>query len=201
MLQHMNQALYGENVDAENGAEEEREESHEVPVVLLADAVVHPWAVMIVALDALVARGTVARARGTHDEAARTQMDRIYELHELQKVNVIWLGDEAGVTELRDEPENYREESESDTNVKLPLFQPHREQHQREHAVGNAECEEEGDWHLEGFFYFGEAGSEHKTAAGLLVIQVGPQFLAKFLVFDVGDEVERRLILLALDVP
>lgn len=61
-------------------------------MILDADAVVEPWAVMVVALDALVANRTVPATGRPHDHTVRAYLDRVDQLHELEKVEILdWL--------------------------------------------------------------------------------------------------------------
>lgn len=55
-------------------------------MVVGADAVVDPWAMMIISLDAPVANTAMPGPGGSHDLAFRTELQRIYHFHQCLKV-------------------------------------------------------------------------------------------------------------------
>ena len=64
-----------------DGKEERSQEYHEIAVILLPNTVVHPGAVMVVPLDAVVAGGAVARPGSSNNQALGTKVDRVDHLH------------------------------------------------------------------------------------------------------------------------
>ena len=53
------------------------------------NAVIYPWAMVIVPFDAHIADATVARSRSSHDLAIRTELDWVDELEQILKRDIL----------------------------------------------------------------------------------------------------------------
>ena len=104
-------------------------------MVLDADTVVDPGAVVVEALDALVADGTVARARRPNDLAVRTQLHRVYKLQQVDKTDLFWLFDEAWVRKDTAKPEDNSNHLYKLASHDLIGLHPQREHEQLEAAI------------------------------------------------------------------
>lgn len=102
------------------------DEGNEREVVFDADAVVEPRTMVIEALDALVANGTVSAAGRSDDLAVRADLDRVYQLHNVKWVHIFGGMNLACITHHAAHPKYHCEQLEEDEPVCMRWVGPER---------------------------------------------------------------------------
>ncbi len=72
--------------------------------VASADAVVHPWAVVVEPVNAGLTNCTMSASRSSNDLAVRTETRRLEILQELSEVEALFFPEETGILLPDDEP-------------------------------------------------------------------------------------------------
>jgi hypothetical protein len=163
-------------------------------VVLDADAVVEPRAMMIEALNALVANGTVPAAGRSDDLAVRADLNRVYQLHNVKWVHVFGGMNLACITRHAAHPEYHSEKLKEDEPVSMRRVGPEREQEQDKCGEDDNVEEKEQYWHAVALLHLLDRRAQHEAVEEAWPrVQQKVDLISESDCIDLIDEVSRHL--------
>lgn len=120
----MSELVKGGPENETDGYVNANQEPNKVNVIILANAIVYPGAVVIESLDAPVTGAAMATSGCPYHQAVRAQLDWVHYLHEFQEVHFLWLLNKSWIRELRQQPQYDAEHTQCQIDVNQYLVVP-----------------------------------------------------------------------------